>query len=109
IVLQSLAERGQLKLTAGQASFSVLLFQDISVIPILAVLPLLGNGTVLTHGFIAHLPAWQRALVTVGAVVGIVAAGRVLMRHVFRYVASTRLREVFTELTLLVVVGIAVL
>lgn len=109
IVLQSLAERGQLKLTSGQACFSVLLFQDISVIPILAALPLLGNGQVENHGLIAHLPAWQRALATIGAVVGLVFAGRILMRHVFRYVAATRLREVFTELTLLVVVGIALL
>jgi len=107
IVLQSLAERGQLKLSAGQACFSVLLFQDISVIPILAALPLLGNGHAETHGLIAHLPGWQRALATVGAVVGIVAVGRILMRHIFRYVASTRLREVFTELTLLMVVAIA--
>ncbi len=111
IVLQSLAERGQLKLTSGQACFSVLLFQDMSVIPILAVLPLLGSGQMVVenHGFIAHLPGWQRALATIGAVVGIVAAGRILMRHVFRYVAATRLREVFTELTLLMVVAIALL
>ena len=103
IVLQSLAERDQLKLSAGQSCFSVLLFQDIAVIPILAILPLLGTGEVAAseHGIIAHLPPWLRALATIGTVVGLVLAGRFLLRPVFRYVAATRLREVFTEMTLL--------
>ncbi len=109
IVLQSLAERGELKLNAGQSAFSVLLFQDIAVIPILALLPLLGTNAVESHGLIAHLPGWQRALATLGAVAFIVFAGRILLRHVFRYVAATRLREVFTELTLLLMVGITLI
>lgn len=109
IVLQSLAERGELKLSAGQSCFSVLLFQDIAVIPILALLPLLGTNAVEQHGLISHLPAWQRALATLGAVSFIVFAGRILLRHVFRYVAATRLREVFTELTLLLMVAVTLL
>ena len=111
IVLQSLAERDQLKLSAGQSCFSVLLFQDIAVIPILAILPLLGTGEVAAseHGIIAHLPPWLRALATIGAVVGLVLAGRFLLRPIFRYVAATRLREVFTEMTLLLVIGVTLL
>jgi monovalent cation:proton antiporter-2 (CPA2) family protein len=111
IVLQSLSERGQLKLSAGQSCFSVLLFQDIAVIPILAVLPLLGDGTAVndTHGVIGHLPPWQRGLATLGAVMALVVAGRFVLRPVFRYVAATRLREVFTEMTLLLVVGVTLL
>jgi monovalent cation:proton antiporter-2 (CPA2) family protein len=110
IVLQSLAERGQLKLSAGQSCFAVLLFQDIAVIPILAVLPLLGSGAVVeSHGMIAHLPGWQRALATLSAVVLLVVAGRFLLRPAFRYVASSRLREIFTELALVLVIGVALL
>ena len=111
IVLQSLAERGQLKLSAGQSCFSVLLFQDIAVIPILALMPLLGTGVAAhsDHGCVSQMPAWQRTLVTLGAVAALVFAGRFLLRYVFRFVASSRLREVFTELTLLLVIGITLL
>ncbi len=113
IVLQSLAERGQLKHVAGQSCFSVLLFQDIAVIPILALLPLLGSAGTLGqaehHGFISDLPGWQRALATLGAVLLLVFAGRFLMRHVFRFVAQSQLREIFTELTLVLVIGVALL
>ena len=111
IVLQSLAERGELKHVAGQSSFAVLLFQDVAVIPILAILPLLGTGAVAVegHGWIAHLPAWQRALATIGAVLLLVIAGRFFMRYVFRFVALSRLREIFTELTLVLVIGVTLL
>jgi glutathione-regulated potassium-efflux system ancillary protein KefC/glutathione-regulated potassium-efflux system protein KefB len=65
IVLQSLAERGKLKTSGGQAVFSVLLFQDIAVIPILALLPLLAMGggapAQEAHRYLANLPAWQQA------------------------------------------------
>lgn len=112
IVLQSLGERGQLKQTAGQSCFSVLLFQDIAVIPILAIMPLLGTGGMHQeegHGLIAHLPAWQRTLATIGAVLALVFAGRFLTRPVFRFVANSRLREIFTELTLVLVIGVTLL
>ena len=114
IVLQSLAEKGQLTSHAGRSSFAVLLFQDIAVIPILALLPLLALGGAAaagSHGHDAHaaLPAWKQALLTFGAVAVIVGGGRFLIRPVFRYMASTKLREVFTAFTLLLVVGIALL
>ncbi|MEY2505975.1 MAG: glutathione-regulated potassium-efflux system ancillary protein KefC [Verrucomicrobiota bacterium] len=113
IVLQSLAERGLMKTPAGEGSFAVLLFQDIAVIPILALIPLLASGPDAGRakhpGIIGNLPGGQQALVVVAAVVAIVFAGRFLLRPFFRYIASTRLREMFTATALFIVVGIAFL
>lgn len=115
IVLQSLAEKGQMKSEAGRASFAVLLFQDIAVIPILAILPLLavGGAPVVVdphHGAAAEVvPGWHQALLTVGAVALIVGGGRFLIGPLFRFVASTKLREIFTATALLLVIGIALL
>lgn len=113
IVLQSLGERGLMKTPAGESSFAVLLFQDIAVIPILALMPLLavdpGSTTTRHEGLISNLPGWQQALVVVAAVVAIVFAGRFLLRPFFRYIAGTRLREMFTATALLLVVAIALL
>jgi len=116
IVLQSLGEKGLMKTPGGEASFAVLLFQDISVIPILALIPLLaarpGAGAA-THstasGMMAGLPAWQQAVAVVVAVTAIVFAGRFLLRPFFRYIAATRLREMFTATALFLIVGIAML
>lgn len=113
IVLQSLNEKGLMKTEGGQSSFAVLLFQDIAVIPMLAILPLLAVGEVVGghddgHGsLIAHLPGWQQGLVVIALVAGIVVIGRVLMRPIFRFIASTRLREAFTATALLLMIGIA--
>jgi monovalent cation:proton antiporter-2 (CPA2) family protein len=113
IVLQSLGERGLMKTPAGESSFAVLLFQDIAVIPILALMPLLATdlGAVKTRheGLITSLPGWQQALVVVAAVVAIVFAGRFLLRPFFRYIAGTRLREMFTATALFIVLAIALL
>ncbi len=113
IVLQSLGERGLMKTPGGEASFAVLLFQDIAIIPIIALMPLLatGQGGVITKtsGMMSGLPAWQQALLVVGAVAAIVVAGRFLLRPFFRYIADTRLREMFTATALFLVVGIALL
>lgn len=119
IVLQTLKEKGLTKTEAGQSAFSVLLFQDIAIIPILALLPLLAirPASVSQAGnviFVAAqtsqqgaLPAWQQALLVIGIVGGIIAAGRFLMRPVFRFIADTRLQELFTATALLLVIGIA--
>jgi monovalent cation:proton antiporter-2 (CPA2) family protein len=113
IVLQSLGERGLMKTPAGESSFAVLLFQDIAVIPILALMPLLAanSGTLKTHqeGLISSLPGWQQALVVVAAVIAIVFAGRFLLRPFFRYIAGTHLREMFTATALFIVLAIALL
>lgn len=108
IVLASLGERGLLKSPGGQASFSVLLFQDIAVIPILALFPLLGSGLAADVVGDAR-PAWQSALASFAAVAAIVLAGRYLARPVFQFLAQTRLRESFIAFALLIVVGIAAL
>ena len=113
IVLQSLNEQGLLRTAPGQAIFSVLLFQDLAIIPIFALLPLIatGGGEVAAHGggALSALPAWAQALVELAAVVLIVAAGRFLMRPAFRFVAATGLRELFTATALLIIVGITLL
>ncbi|TLD69468.1 potassium transporter [Phragmitibacter flavus] len=111
IVLQSLAERGQLKTEAGKSAFAVLLFQDIAVIPILAILPILASRQIAAtsdhHG--PQLANWQHALLVLGAVALIVGGGRYLVRPIFRYIAATKLREVFTATALTLVIGIALL
>lgn len=111
IVLQSLAEKGQLKSEAGRSAFAVLLFQDLAVIPILALLPMLamepGNGGA-AHAA-SRMSGWQQALATFGAVAGIVGGGRFLVGPIFRFIAGTKLREMFTATALLMVVGIALL
>ncbi|PZV08632.1 MAG: glutathione-regulated potassium-efflux system protein KefC [Leptolyngbya sp.] len=119
IVLQTLNEKGLMRTEAGQASFSVLLFQDIAVIPMLALLPLLEMGQtaigphaavlVATAEASGGLPAWQRTLLVMGAVGGIIVVGRFLMRPVFRFIADTRLREMFTATALLLVIGITLI
>lgn len=112
IVLQSLSERGLLKTSAGQSCFSVLLFQDIAVIPILALLPLLATvNPQSAHGatLIGDLPRWAQTLAVLAAVGAIIVAGRFLTRPLFRLVAATGSREVFVGLALVMVVGIALL
>ena len=109
IVLQSLSERGLLKTSGGQAAFSVLLFQDIAVIPILAIFPLLAAKGAATATTAASPPAWQQVLLVVGAVAAVIAAGRWVVNPLFRRLAQTRLREVFTAAALFLIVGIALL
>jgi glutathione-regulated potassium-efflux system ancillary protein KefC/glutathione-regulated potassium-efflux system protein KefB len=109
IVLQLLQEKGLAKTPGGEASFAVLLFQDISVIPILALLPLLAAEPAATpvkaHG-IAGWPAWAHALVTVATIAAIVASGRFVLRHFLRFVAAAHLNEIFTAAALLLVVSV---
>ncbi len=116
IVLQLLNEKSQMRTAGGQSAFSVLLFQDMAVIPILALLPLLatlpGNAAATDAAHrtgLSALPAWQSALVVLAAVAAVVVAGRFLLRPLFRYIAATHLREMFTATALLLVVGIALL
>ncbi|RXK81442.1 potassium transporter [Filimonas effusa] len=115
IVLQSLNEKGLMKSAAGQSSFAVLLFQDIAVIPILAIFPLLATGAGGDHAAAAHakgwvqtLPAGLQTLIVLGSVAAVIVAGRYLLGPFFRIIAKTGLRELFTAAALLLVVGIAV-
>jgi monovalent cation:proton antiporter-2 (CPA2) family protein len=117
IVLQTLQEKGLVKTSGGRSAFAVLLFQDIAVIPMLAVLPLLAHGGVEAGpGTAAHastwvegLPGWAAALVVVATVTSIVAAGRVVVRPFFRFIARARVPEIFTAAALLLVIAIALL
>lgn len=115
IVMQTLDEKGWLKTVAGQSSFAVLLFQDMAIIPMLALFPLLADSTGTSAAedmhtsLISGFPAWQQALVVLFSVSIVVVTGKYLLRPVFRLMAKTGMREMFTATALLLVVGIAVL
>lgn len=128
IVLQTLSEKGLMQTGGGRSVFSVLLTQDIAVIPMLALLPLLavaGNklsiapdGSLVRNlgednhaalSLVDGLPGWGVTLVTIGAVAAVVLTGVYLTRPVFRYIHHAKLREMYTALALLMVTTIAVL
>ncbi|MEM6306283.1 MAG: cation:proton antiporter [Pseudomonadota bacterium] len=140
IVLQTLSERGLMQTGGGRSVFSVLLTQDIAVIPILAFLPLLavtlppvgigpdgaltryaedtGHGDHGGHGagaaeavfdLVQNLPAWGITAVTLGAIAAIIIVGVFFTRPVFRFIHAANLREMYTALALLIVVGISFL
>ncbi len=144
IVLQTLNEKGLMNSDGGRASFQVLLFEDIAVIPMLALIPLLAMPDLMEsfagHGAEAHgdaghsdghgdahedghgdghgpsgpawvetIPGWQRALVTVAAIAGVIVGGSFLTRPIFRFIALAKLRELFTATALMMVIGIALL
>lgn len=99
IALQTLEERGQSKTDVGEATFAVLLFQDLSIIPVLAFVPILGAGAGAT-GFIL-----ETELKILAVLVFFIFSSRFLLRPLFRYIAMTGLREVFTSFSLFLVVG----
>lgn len=105
IALQPLTERNLLGTPGGRSAFSILLFQDIAVIPMLALLPLLAVGPAA----VADGSGWMGALKAVAAVGLIVFGGRFLTRPLFRIIAGTGLHEIFTATALLLVIGIALL
>jgi glutathione-regulated potassium-efflux system ancillary protein KefC len=106
IALQVMGERNLLPTSSGQAGFSILLFQDVAAIPILALLPLLaGDAAPDAQGG----GGWIAALRIVGVVAGIVLGGRLLLRPTFRWIARSRTPEIFTAAALLLVVAIAAL
>lgn len=118
IVLQNLEEKGLRQGPVGRTAFGVLLFQDLAVIPLFALLPLLAVAPLAADaasgghgghggGLVDGLPAWLRVAVTFGAVLGVVVGGRYLVRPLFRFIAAARLREIFTASALLIVVGVA--
>jgi monovalent cation:proton antiporter-2 (CPA2) family protein len=114
IVMQSLAEKGLMKTKAGQSAFSVLLFQDVSVIPVLALFPLLATLPLVSKGeeaskWVDGQPAWVHTLIVLAAVIAVIFVGRVLIRPLLRIVAKTGLREVFTASALLIVLAMAAL
>ena len=133
IVLQTLNEKNLMRTAGGRASFSVLLTQDIAVLPMLALIPLFASArstapTAETYGIsdgvqpeviegaaqplislVQSLPGWSVTLLTIGVIIGIVLAGHFLTRPVFRFVHASRLPEMSTFISLLMVLGIAFL
>lgn len=127
IVLQTLSEKGLVQTNGGRATFAVLLTQDIAVIPMLALMPLLAanvapgfapDGSITRasadaaehgHSLLEGLPGWGVTLVTLGAVAAVILTGIYLTRPLFRYIHSAKLREMYTALALLIVVSIATL
>ena len=106
ISLQVMGERNLLPTSSGQAGFSILLFQDVAAIPILALLPLLGGVAASNQ---AHAPYHQalEALKIIAIIGGIIVGGRLLLRPVLRWIANSKTPEIFTAAALLLVVGIA--
>ncbi|UTZ43195.1 monovalent cation:proton antiporter-2 (CPA2) family protein [Vibrio campbellii] len=124
IVLQTFNEKGLTKTEGGQNAFSVLLFQDIAVIPMLAFIPLLALPELVEQAqsaaqsaaehheelsLVAGLPGWAYGLVITASIAIVVVGGHFLSRPLFRYVASSGLREIFTATALMLVIGIAAL
>ena len=112
IVMQTLREKGLTKTESGRSSFAALLFQDISVIPILALLPLLaisgGHPSSGTHtSLMEGLPGWAQTLTLLVAANSVVLAGRFLFVPFLRFIARIRLRELFTAAALLIVIATA--
>lgn len=103
LVLTALAERGQLGANHGREAFAVLLFQDIAVIPLLALLPLLALTSMKPD------VSWTDAAKTIGAIAVFIAAGRLLVRPALKFIARHSSAEVFTAAALLLVVGAAVI
>ena len=124
IVLQTFNEKGLSKTEGGQNAFSVLLFQDIAVIPMLAFIPLLALPELIEAAqsavsaasdhheelsLVAGLPGWAYGLVITASIALVVVGGHFLSRPLFRFVASSGLREIFTATALMLVIGIAAL
>ncbi|WP_294769986.1 glutathione-regulated potassium-efflux system protein KefC [uncultured Rhodoferax sp.] len=108
IALQVMGERNLLPTSSGQASFAILLFQDVAAIPILALLPLLSVASV-TNEASAPMEYAQAAIKIVAVIAGIVLGGRLLLRPLFRWIAGSKTPEIFTATALLLVVGISAL
>jgi glutathione-regulated potassium-efflux system ancillary protein KefC len=102
LALQPLNERGGLGTQGGQAAFAILLFQDLAVIPMLALLPLLAAADKFSEY------SWHDIAYPIAAIAATLVIGHYLVRPVFRHIARTRLREIFTAFALLLVLGIAV-
>ncbi|SEJ00998.1 Kef-type potassium/proton antiporter, CPA2 family [Dyadobacter koreensis] len=115
IVMQYLTEKGLLKMPVGESSFSVLLFQDIAVIPIFAILPWLKTDAssvspnMASTAFGENLPIAVHGLIFAISVVIVIVIGRYLIRPILGMAARTGLREMFTAASLLLVIAIAVL
>ena len=108
IALQVMGERNLLPTSSGQAGFSILLFQDVAAIPILALIPLLGISSEVNETS-SSVDVVCAAIKIIAIIAGIVIGGRLLLRPIFRWIARSKTPEIFTAASLLLVVGIAAL
>ncbi len=104
IALATLEERNLMKTPAGAAGFSILLFQDMAAIPMIAAIPLLGAAATHDNG-----QGWWDAFKVIMVIAALIAGGRYLIRPILRIVVKTELRELFTAFALLLVIAIALL
>jgi monovalent cation:proton antiporter-2 (CPA2) family protein len=107
LVLQVLAERGQLRSQHGRSAFGILLFQDLAVLPVLAILPLISHTSSPTQT--ADGALWPILLKLVAVMTVVIVGGRLLLRPALRIVARVRITEVFTAAALLTVIATALL
>jgi Kef-type K+ transport system membrane component KefB len=103
IVMQMLQERGTLSTLKGQRIIAILLFEDLAIVPLLAIVAILGTATPV----VTSQPRWIEVLAALVAIVGIVAFARYLLNPIFRILADSKAREVMTAAALLVVLGAA--
>jgi len=111
IVMQTLSEKGLTKTSMGRSSFAVLLFQDLAVIPILALLPLLADGNIvnsnLSQSIISSFPAWVQTPIVLATIALVYIGGKYVIIPLLHIVAKTRLQELFTASALLLVMGVS--
>ncbi|CUR53516.1 Glutathione-regulated potassium-efflux system protein KefB [Serratia symbiotica] len=100
MVLQLMREKGMNCNEGGQLAFSILLFQDMTVIPALAIIPILSGITEDNNN-------WIKTIIKIIAFGGMLLGGRLLLRPLFRYITTSGVREIFTAASLLVVLGSA--
>ena len=103
-VLQMLAEKKQIGTIHGRAAFSILLFQDLAAIPMIAFLPLLGANATFNEG-----ASFAQIGLMIATIAGLIIAGRYLLPPAFKIVARSGIPEIFTAIALLVVIGSALL
>ena len=106
IAMQVIGDRNLMPTSSGQAGFSILLFQDVAAIPILALLPLLGFASASNEAAVQTNTALE-AIKIIAVIGGIILGGRLLLRPVLRWIANSGTPEIFTAASLLLVVGIA--
>ncbi|MCR6661341.1 MAG: monovalent cation:proton antiporter-2 (CPA2) family protein [Asticcacaulis sp.] len=118
LVMQMLREKNLTHTVVGETSFAILLFQDIAVIPILIIIPLLASSLHLSvlpaagehsTSLIAHWPAWLQPVAVVTVIAGVIFSGKYLSRYIFGAIARANLREVFTAASLALVIGVTIL
>ncbi|MEC4116501.1 monovalent cation:proton antiporter-2 (CPA2) family protein [Myroides phaeus] len=115
IILQTISERGLNKSNAGKSSFAVLLFQDIMVIPVMAIIPLLAVSTkepiatAAGGSWLDGAPVFMKTLAILGAISTIFLVGNYIVNPLFRSVGRLQIREIYTASALLLVIGVSLL